>query len=594
MGKKPKSILKVKGLSIYPYLLRQSLADQDGFIGINIRITKANTKGKGTTIDLEAYTKTGERIKATKKEFEGGKITGGYDSETLNSLNSRLAKIQLEVFEYLELNDVWNKDLIAAHVYGSADFLIQHKKKRTKFVTIPVMYKQAVVDKLELSSKEVNDLLNPFTDNNNRVVISDIETGENHIQSAEDVEELILSLHHDKEQVKAHQKRQQEVALMEPSERYYKNEYDKNDIFQLFYSLKFDKQFIRKGDFLAPRFYDYKERAKPNVTHVDKLTISWFREFIQFFIDNGYSGFSTNGFNPFDYDRKRIIESRIEPFTDSTVEKYCRNLRKVLRNFVEDKKIPNLTDREIKTLTPEKFSIKNINKKTRKNDCLDKEEFDKLYFGEFKDEYIDSTNPKTKVIEPKLFATKEELAKSRDIFVLMTWFGGLRPIEYNKANLLLSKTKIKGKTIPFVHYVTSDKNTKEIENPLTKYVTGILDKYNGQIPFMPEKNNESKNETLLIKHLRIMCLQLGLEKDILRTPSYGGKIVKKFSKLSDTINRYFARHTFIQILKDEGLHQEFIDSFTGHSRGGSGEHYYTNKVGVKLEQIEHIVPEQQQ
>jgi hypothetical protein len=366
------------------------------------------------------------------------------------------------------------------------------------------------------------------------------------------------------------------------------NGFDKKDIFLLFYSIKYAKPKF-SGDWIVVKFFDYKERANPKIKTVKDLTYQWFHDFLKFLFEEGYSNFSTIGFSPFNYNKSKILDAPILQFTDATFEKYCKWLRSLIRRYKEEKKIPKIKNSDIKKLTPATFGIKSVNIKTRKNESLFKEEFDKLFYAEFTDEIEIRSNPnpkstrKTEVIT----ATKQELEKSRDIFILMTWLGGLRPIEYTKDNVKLLRD---GKGNYYVNYWTSDKNKTELENPVINYSDEVLKKYNYKLPFLPEENNEFKNAALLISHLRIIVKQVGLDREYFTTPSYSGKATRVSKNIKDNIHRYFARKTFIQILRDKKVIQEDIEAFTGHSSGMITA-YYTNHISWKRDIIEHIKPE---
>jgi len=73
---------------------------------------------------------------------------------------------------------------------------------------------------------------------------------------------------------------------------------------------------------------------------------------------------------------------------------------------------------------------------------------------------------------------------------------------------------------------------------------------------------------------------------------HGGKLTPVKLNLKDNFTPYFARHTFEQILRDNGVNDEDRKSFLGRSRGNNAQkHYSTIKdKRIKLEKIKPVRP----
>lgn len=587
MGKKPVSILKAKDYDIYPILLPVGKADKNGYRGVNIRATDEivakKKKRKPDIVEIPVYDRNFVRVKG--KKLENGKITEGYEDEIelRNLYNRRINEIQILVANYIERNDHVTNALLHGHIYNN-----KASKRQVSNIVLPVHDPHGrIVSSEIITTDEANELMKDLPNDLSKVV--DADTGEMVFQSEADIHEHLLNAKSQKEQAARIRAWHQALNAMSPAEKFRTTGgYDPQNIFELFYSIKFAEQKFA-GDWIVVKFYDYKERGKPKSSKVKDLSYQWFHDFLKFIFDNGYSNFSTKDFNPFKYESSKITDASIENFTDATFDKYCKWLRALIKRFIEEKRIPVISDKDIKKLTPSTFGIKKVHDRTRKNDSLFKEEFDKIFYGQFKDEIEErkNNNPNSTKTTKTVLATKAELEKSRDIFVLMTWLGGLRPIEYTPENVKVLKH---GKGFRYVNYITSDKNQVELENPIISYSDIILKKYGYKLPFLPKETAKGANAALLIKHLRIMCKQLELDREFFRTPAYKGKVVRESRNLTENINRYFARKTFIQILKDEDIHKEDIEAFTGQSSGGEINAYYTNKLPWKIDKIGRIKP----
>jgi hypothetical protein len=231
MGKRPVSILKSTKSSLftYPTTLSKSKADKEGYRGVIIRITNKDDVGE----DFECYTDKGERIKS-KEKLANGKIPDGqFSKEKTIAFNNTIHRIHSKVMEYID-NNTYNKDLLWKYVYGDKIY----KRKRTKYITVPIHDKENVFDALEIEKKEVDEFMNQYFTKNKETgkqeSITDPETGEFVIQSEEDFEEILVAAHSTKERGERIQKLQKEIAALPTSERYAKGYFNKKDIFEVF------------------------------------------------------------------------------------------------------------------------------------------------------------------------------------------------------------------------------------------------------------------------------------------------------------------------------------------------------------------------
>jgi hypothetical protein len=326
MGRKKNTSLKVKGLFIFPLLLRS----KNDFKAIIFRVTdKAEI-----SFDVECYDDSQPeriRIKSKPEFWDNGKIHGGYSEATVDRLNICLTNLQSKIVAYINNNDFISKPLLMAFLYGG-DFAQTSKKRRTQYITIPIEYQGNAVDSFELTSKEVKELIAPhftkvtFTNSDGQPKtiegIFDDETGESMIQSDDDLNEMVTTLKHDKYRHEDFRKLKLERQNRTTEEKYKLGEYNKNDICEVFALTYYDPTIT--NDYYSKiviRLFEYKERTKVS-THVKDFNLEWIKAYFKWFEENGQYHINTSAFDPLKYNKEIFFKDKPrKPYKGKSVEK---------------------------------------------------------------------------------------------------------------------------------------------------------------------------------------------------------------------------------------------------------------------------------
>jgi hypothetical protein len=588
MGRKQKTSLIFGNKVIYPSIERESFADEQGFRGLFITVYQKPSKGtKAKGIQLELYVDKGEflgtRMKA--KKLVNGKVNGDLPADVSDFYNQLINQKQSIVYDYLAKGNVFEKETIMVSLYGTA-FLNKHKKKRTEYITYPVYLKDRIVDTTVIEKKEINELLEDFLKESDVKDLSDLvdsDTGESLIQSEQDAEELIVELKSQKERNLIFLKEKKELELMPVVERYKAGKWNRENIFEFVYSkyYSFSKYWIIKY------FFIYRELEKPD-EHISKFNKAWIDSFLSFIRKQGFKReFQLEEINPFKSNLEYLNNCGGEfiKIRDTSLDTFLKHFRQLLKELTKENKSLPLSEEDIKSFNLEKLGIKFLNKETRPKHNLTKKEFDQLFKAKIKDKIVERKDRTGKKNIWKVFDAKE-LERSRDIFCLMTWLGGLRMKEYNlPTTILLEDENKKGKKKVF--FYTSLKNKKPVENPVLSYAEILLKKYNYEIP----KFDKTLNRQIYKSHLKEIFKQAGLDREIVKESTYNDetKIVKR--KIWQEASPNFSRKTFMQILRRNKISRVDIKTFTGHSDPDITDAYTFTDTQHKRELIEHIKPE---
>ncbi|WP_438424886.1 tyrosine-type recombinase/integrase [Aquimarina macrocephali] len=142
-----------------------------------------------------------------------------------------------------------------------------------------------------------------------------------------------------------------------------------------------------------------------------------------------------------------------------------------------------------------------------------------------------------------------KLAKIRDLFVLGATTG-FRFGNYSR----IRKEDIYNDSINVVDVKDS---SKSLSVPLNKYSNSILEKYNYDLPKI---SNQKFND-----YIKDLFKLMEYDEPIKKTMRYGKNIVETTDLLYNRITSHTARRSFITILKNEGIPDKVIMSYTGHS-----------------------------
>ena len=142
----------------------------------------------------------------------------------------------------------------------------------------------------------------------------------------------------------------------------------------------------------------------------------------------------------------------------------------------------------------------------------------------------------------------KKLDKVRDLFVLGC-STGFRYGNYSTIN----KSDVYNNCINVIDIKDSSKN---LSVPLNNYSRAILEKYDYHLPHL---SNQKFN-----KYLKELFQKLEYDEKIKKTMRYGKEIVQSEDFLYDRISSHTARRTFITVMKNEGVPDKVIMSYTGH------------------------------
>jgi len=152
----------------------------------------------------------------------------------------------------------------------------------------------------------------------------------------------------------------------------------------------------------------------------------------------------------------------------------------------------------------------------------------------------------------------QKLIRVRDLFV----FGcstGMRYSNYSK----VKKNDIRD---GFINVIDVKDKSKSLSIPLNKYSNEILEKYEYRLPAI---SNQKFND-----YLKELFLKMDYTEIIKKTMRYGNDIIETESPLYGRISSHTARRSFITIMKNEGVPDKVIMSYTGHKSIEVFNNYY--------------------
>jgi len=167
---------------------------------------------------------------------------------------------------------------------------------------------------------------------------------------------------------------------------------------------------------------------------------------------------------------------------------------------------------------------------------------------------------KEQVNEIRIFDLEDnqKLIRVRDLFV----FGcstGMRYSNYSK----VKKNDIRD---GFINVIDVKDKSKSLSIPLNIYSNEILEKYEYCLPAI---SNQKFND-----YLKELFLKMDYTEIIKKTMRYGNDIIETESPLYERISSHTARRSFITIMKNEGVPDKVIMSYTGHKSIEVFNNYY--------------------
>lgn len=520
MSRNLKLAMKCNGYTFYPVFLKNtpSTDRQGGYRGINIRITK----DQKFISEIECYDKKGIRIKAT--EFKNGNITKGYNNDIIEEFNNRIKELLVLVCKYLTQHEFITKTLLMEKIYGR-EFISKVKKKRTKYVTIPVTDDEGkITGELQLTNEQVNEALACLDDD---------------IYSEDEIFEKIEIAH-------ASKFIKEQEAKMTLEERYKNNRYNKKNIFEVIGSLLYLTQRAGKIEktLLAPKFHRilkrlilFRENNTSVSTHIKDFNADWVYKFFDWISERNTGRHFINlpKPNPFVFNEGYVLDDSIkyEPFSfDSFKDNIFKEMTMVINALYKQK------------LIHEHFKVSF-------------EGYGETAYG--KKIYSLTPSEFLTLIKAKNLTKDEE--KVRDAFAVMVWQGN-RPSDY-KTDKAISNID---NTI-HVEFI-SPKTGLSVNTFLTEPVKRIYKKWKG----LPVVSDDEMNTTL-----RSIAKKIGLNRIIEKSVSKVGqqRTIERIA-LHDLISQKFGRGTFYLIGAIVGRSFESLMNSAGHTDKSIVNRHYWN------------------
>lgn len=278
----------------------------------------------------------------------------------------------------------------------------------------------------------------------------------------------------------------------------------------------------------------------------------WLQKFFEYIIENGYS--------------LRKDGTERQPYTITTIKKYQKHLKYFGDYLFGDIKI-------LENQNYRRFSLKH--KKSKKKSlikyepqsfinthALYKKEFDWFYAFKFED---------------------KQLELARDMFILQTWLGGLRQVDFYK----LSKQNFHKDSSGIKIWFSQQKTDDEVQNTVNQnYLESILEKYQNIFKKFPRVGIYNK----LLKNAAEVA---GLKRPLMfrfenvNTDKAEGEWIEIYKKISNN----WARNCAVSILSELGYQDDRIAKFTGHKDLGMINHYKSvHKKDIKT-MMEEVKPE---
>ncbi|SHK64419.1 Site-specific recombinase XerD [Maribacter aquivivus] len=181
---------------------------------------------------------------------------------------------------------------------------------------------------------------------------------------------------------------------------------------------------------------------------------------------------------------------------------------------------------------------------------------------------------KSQIVEIYSFnlGRNKKLIKIRDLFV----FGvstGMRFSNY-------SKVRKRDVSNGHINVIDVKDKTKSLRIPLNSYSKQILEKYDYNLP---QYSNQKFND-----YLKELFIKLGYNEMIKKSMKVGNEIIETESPMHDRISSHTARRSFITIMKNEGIPDKIIMSYTGHKSLEVFNNYYRPNENHRIKFMENV------
>lgn len=300
-------------------------------------------------------------------------------------------------------------------------------------------------------------------------------------------------------------------------------------VYEKQYILDYWDDFIREyapDSYNTPRYVieEYIRNTEDNCKATEFSSL-WLERFFKHIIKEGYS-FKKDGTN-----RK--------PYKIATVTKYLKHLRAFGDYLFVEKKILGNQDYkrfELKKKTKKQSLIKYQPEPYINTHALYKKEFDWFYYFKF---------------------DNQKLQIARDMFILQTWLGGLRMVDFYK----LSKVNLHKDSNGLYRIWFEQQKTKgEVINKINQnYLIPIFERYSDSFPDFLEVHDYNDL-------LKVAAEEAGLNRKLRFRHEYANasKAVEEWLPIHEKITNSWARNCAVSILCELGYPDYRIAKFTGH------------------------------
>lgn len=222
---------------------------------------------------------------------------------------------------------------------------------------------------------------------------------------------------------------------------------------------------------------------------------------------------------------------------------YCVEIKKhsantLSRNIGLFKTFMNWSISRKFTYNDEFRQFKNIKRFKTDEIALTKEQVDDIYKFDLKD--------------------NKKLERVRDLFI----FGCSTGMRYSNYSKVKKNDIIDG----FINVIDDKDKSKSLSIPVNRYSTEILKKYSYKLPKI---SNQKFNE-----YLKELFQAMKYNDIVKKTMRYGNEIIETETTFSERISSHTARRSFITIMKNEGVPDKVIMSYTGHKSIEVFNNYY--------------------
>ncbi|MDN3619405.1 site-specific integrase [Polaribacter undariae] len=152
----------------------------------------------------------------------------------------------------------------------------------------------------------------------------------------------------------------------------------------------------------------------------------------------------------------------------------------------------------------------------------------------------------------------KKLERVRDLFV----FGCSTGMRYSNYSKVKKNDIIDG----FINVIDEKDKSKSLSIPTNRYSIEILEKYDYKLPKI---SNQKFNE-----YLKELFQAMKYNHIVKKTMRYGNEIIETESPFSERISSHTSRRSFITIMKNEGVPDKVIMSYTGHKSIEVFNNYY--------------------